>query len=138
MANAFFDNYRNLLTGGGSHTNIDWDADTVKVILYDLDDGTPNLSTWQDLADVTAGGIVSTATLASITRPTTGTVDAADTTLATVTGDTCEELIIYKDSGVASTSPLACLFDTFTSGIPVTPNGGDITVTWNASGLWTF
>jgi hypothetical protein len=39
---------------------------------------------------------------------------------------------------VESTSPLALLFDTFGSGMPVTPNGGDIVVQWNVSGIFTI
>jgi hypothetical protein len=38
--------------------------------------------------------------------------------------------VIYKDTGTAATSPLIAYIDTAT-GLPVTPNGGDITVTWD-------
>jgi hypothetical protein len=46
-------------------------------------------------------------------------------------------IVIYKDTGVASTSPLVAFIDTGT-GIPVTPNGGDISVAWNASGIFSL
>ena len=40
--------------------------------------------------------------------------------------------MIYKDTGNAATSPLIAYIDLTT---PVTPNGGDINITWNASGI---
>jgi hypothetical protein len=47
-----------------------------------------------------------------------------------VTGDQSEALVIYKDTGSAATSPLIAYIDTAT-GLPVTPNGADVTVTWD-------
>lgn len=140
MSNALYDNYLNLILGSGSaaHTFCDMDSDTIKVLLVDSADYTPNLATHQDHADVTGAGIVSTATLASKTAGTVGAgvFDAADTTFTSVSGDQSELLVIYKDSGTSNTSPLVAKFDTFSSGMPVTPNGGDIIVTWNASGIF--
>jgi hypothetical protein len=56
--------------------------------------------------------------------------DAADITFTTVTGDQSEALVIYKDTGVEATSQLIAYIDTAT-GLPVTPGGGNITVTWD-------
>ena len=47
-----------------------------------------------------------------------------------MTGDPSEALLIYKDTGTEATSPLIAYIDTAT-GLPVTPNGGNITVTWD-------
>jgi hypothetical protein len=55
--------------------------------------------------------------------------DAADVTFTAVSGDVSEALVIYKDTGTASTSRLIAYIDTAT-GLAVTPNGGDITVIW--------
>lgn len=38
--------------------------------------------------------------------------------------------MIYADTGTESTSPLIAFIDTAT-GLPITPNGGDIIVTWD-------
>jgi hypothetical protein len=96
----------------------------------------------QDLADITGGAIVATSgNLASPTVVTaTGTVtfDAADTTLSAVTGDQSETVVLYKHTGTAGTSQLIVYFDTFASGMPVTPNGGDIVLQWNASGIFSW
>lgn len=142
MANALYANYKNHLLGSSSavHAFPDMDTDTIKVLLVDSADYTVNLATNQDHADVTGAGIVSTATLASKTAGVVaaGVFDAADTTFSAVSGDQSELLVIYKDSGTSSTSALVAYFDTFSSGMPVTPNGGDITVVWNGSGIYGF
>ena len=63
---------------------------------------------------------------------TLGVFDAADVTYTAVTtGDTSEGVVIYKDTGVAGTSPLLAYIDTIT-GFPLATNGGDITVQWDA------
>ncbi len=62
---------------------------------------------------------------------TNGVFDAADVTFLTVAaGDTLEGVVIYKDTGVAGTSPLLHYIDTIT-GFPLATNGGDITVQWD-------
>jgi hypothetical protein len=60
---------------------------------------------------------------------TLGVADAADITYSSVSGSACAYIIIYKDSGVSATSPLIAKIDDYT-GLPVTPNGGNITVSW--------
>jgi hypothetical protein len=45
-------------------------------------------------------------------------------------GDTLEGVVIYKDTGVAGTSPLLMYIDTIT-GFPLATNGGDIIVQWD-------
>jgi len=51
-------------------------------------------------------------------------------------GTALEAIAIYIDTGTASTSPLVAYFDTGVTGLPVTPNGGNITISWNASGIF--
>ena len=93
--------------------------------------------THQYYADVQAAVVGTPQALASKTL-TNGTFDAADVVVPTVTGATVEALVLYVDSGVAATSPLLAYFDTGITGLPVTPNGGDINLTWNASGIFAL
>lgn len=132
MANALYAKGREGFLDG----SIDWDTNTIKVVLVDAADYTVNLSTHDNLDDVPSGARVATATLASKTA-TNGTADAADVTFSAVTGDPSEALVIYKDTGVESTSRLIAYIDTAT-GLPVTPNGGDISIQWSASGIFTL
>ena len=61
-----------------------------------------------------------------------GVADAADVTFTAVpAGDPLEYILIFKDDGVDDvSSPLIALIDTAT-GLPITPNDGDITVAWD-------
>ncbi len=128
MANGFYVPFKNnILTQAA--TQVDFDSDTIKVVLVDAADYSVNLTTHDFLDDVAAGGRVATGTLAS--KSVSGaTFDAADLTFTAVTGDQSEALILYKDTGVESTSRLICYIDTATN-LPITPNGGDITVAWD-------
>jgi hypothetical protein len=110
--------------------DIDLVADTIKVTLVDTADYTVDLAAHDFINDVAAGARVATATLGS-KAVTGGVFDAADVTFSAVTGDPSEALVIWKDTGVESTSALIAYIDTST-GLPVTPNGGDITITWDS------
>lgn len=109
---------------------IDLLNDTIKVTLVDAADYTVNLSTHDFIDDVAAGSRVATATLGT-KSVTGGAFDAADVTFSAVTGDPSEALVIWMDTSTESTSPLIAYIDTAT-GLGVTPNGGDITVTWDS------
>jgi hypothetical protein len=128
MANALFDLGRQAFL----QADIDWLVDDIKVALVDAADYTVSLTTHDFFADVNAvaAAIVATSGNLASKTSTNGVADAADITFTAVTGDPSEYLIIYKDTGVAATSPLIACIDTAT-GLPVTPNGGDITVTWD-------
>jgi hypothetical protein len=96
-----------------------------------------NLSAPQYVSDLAAAGIVARSTTLLSKTTTLGVFDAADITLTAVTGDPCEVVIVYKDSGVDSSSPLIAVFGTGT-GLPVTPNGGDITIQWDSGNFRIF
>jgi hypothetical protein len=126
MANALYDKGREAFLSG----TISWSSDNIKVVLTDAADYTVNLATHQFLSDVASGGRVATSGNLASKTVTAGVADAADVTFSAVTGDQSECLVIYKDTGSAATSPLIAYIDTAT-GLPVTPNGADITVTWD-------
>ena len=118
--------------------DLDWDGQDVRVILVDSADYTQNLSTHDFLDDVTAGGRVAVSGALTSKTVTGGTADAADVTWTTVTGDQSEQVVCYQHTGTDSTSALVFGMDTFASGMPVTPNGGNINLTWNASGIFVL
>lgn len=88
-----------------------------------------------NLSNIAAGARVATSANLASKTVTSGVADAADVTLTAVTGDPSEALCIYKDTGTEATSRQIAWIDTGT-GLPVTPNGGDITVQWSANGPW--
>lgn len=127
MANALYDRGRQGFLAG----EIDWDADDIKVACIDEADDSINLSADEDLADRAAGAIVATSGNLASKTTTAGVADADDVTLTSVTGDQFESLDIYQDTGVAGTSLLIANIDTAT-GLPLTPDGGNVTITWDS------
>ena len=126
MANTLYDSARQ----GFLEAQINWLTDTVKVLLVDAGAYTPNVSTHHFLADIQfSSRIAGPVTLTSKTTA-GGAADAADVTFTSVSGASIEMIIIYKDTGTEATSPLLAMIDTAT-GLPITPNGGDIIVTWD-------
>lgn len=81
-----------------------------------------------------AAAIVGDVTLGS-KSVTLGTLDAADAVFASVpVGAAIDAVVLYRDTGVAGTSPLLCYID----GFSVTPAGGDITLQWAGSTPYIF
>lgn len=135
MANSLFDKFRESLLSQAP--SVDLDTDAIRVGL--VRGYTPSFSTHQYLTDVTGSGasLVASQLLATKTV-TAGVFRAANPTFpAVATGTACAHLLIYKDTGTASTSPLVAAIDTAT-GLPVTPNNGDITVTWDSGSNGIF
>lgn len=128
MANGLFDKGREKFLSG----SISWSSDTIKECL--VRGYAVNLATHEFLSDVTGGGggtIVATSGALASKTVTAGVADAADVTHSAVaSGAAIPYIIIYKDTGSAATSPLVAYIDTATN-LPVTPNGGDITITWD-------
>jgi hypothetical protein len=116
---------------------IDWDAATIKISAvrsYTFS------AAHKFVSDATGAGavLVATATLGTKTV-TNGVADAADTTFSAVAaGAAITGLLIYQASAVgggadvaASAQRLIGYIDTAT-GLPVTPNGGDIVVQYDS------
>lgn len=118
--------------------SIDALTDTLKADLVSSASYTPNTSTDQFHSTVTSsGGIIAAGvTLTSVTGS-GGTLSAANVVWSSVTGSAAALIVLWKSTGTDSTSPLICLFDTAT-GLPVTPNGGNITAAWSSGQVFTL
>lgn len=124
MANNLYDSGRSAFAAGA----INWTGDNIKAVLVDTDDYAVNLATHDFLDDIPVGARIATSANLSGKTITAGACYAAPWVFTAVTGDPAEALVIYKDTGVAATSQLIAYIDSV-SGLPVTPNGTDITVT---------
>jgi len=132
MANALYTSAKVLALT----TGLNLASGTVKVDL--IDTGTYTFSAGHDFYNDVSGTVGSSATLGSKTT-TNGVFDAADSTFSAVSGNSVEAFLIWVDTGGASsTDPLIAFFDTSITGAPVTPNGGDIVLQYNASGIFSF
>ena len=109
--------------------DIAMDTDTIRAALVDT--GTYTYSTAHDFYN-DVSGVVGTPQIIGSKTFTNGLFDGADVTFTGVTGNSVEAIVIYQDTGSAATSRLIAYID----GISVTPNSGDITVSWNASGIF--
>lgn len=128
MANGFFTSIGTQILQG----TYDFSTDVVSDSLIDAGTVTPNQGTHDFYNDIESAEI---ATGALDTLDTTGgAFDSADEVHATVSGNSVENVDVWINTGGASsTDPLVADYDTGT-GLPVTPNGGNITVSPNASG----
>jgi hypothetical protein len=133
MANAIYPKYMEAVIQASSGSSL---AGTLKAVLIDTADYTYNAA-HDFYDDVSAGAVGTPQTIGSKTY-TNGLLDGADVTFTAVTGDQSEAVILFLDTGTPSTSRLVAYLDTGVTGLPVTPNGGDITITWNAGGIIQF
>ncbi len=134
------DNYRDAQMGkpGGTTSTTDFDADDIRCSLLDqTDSGTITVATANYGQVDTATVVAASGALASKTTGvvSVGTFDAADVTFSAVSGDSADYLVLYKFDATPANAPLIVTWDSATTGLPVTPNGGDITVTWNVAGI---
>lgn len=140
MANSLFPLAREGFLAG----EIDFDTAAIKVALvrgYTYD------STDKFVSDVTGGGGTIHATSGALASKTVtqGTADAADITFSAVAANaTSHGLLVFQSSAVTGGADVAATLqrvilwlDTGTN-LPVTPNGGDITVAWDNTGNRIF
>lgn len=125
MANALYEKCRERLL----KAQIDWLNDSISVVLGDSGTYTVNLTTHEYYNAASAGTVAGPVALAS-KAVTSGAADANDVTFSSVSGSSIEYILIYKVVTTPSDSPLIAYIDTAT-GLPITPNGGDIIVTWD-------
>ncbi len=127
MANALYDKGREGFLDG----SIDWDSDVIKAVLIDEALYTVDLANHDNLDDVPAGARVGTPQTLTGKTVTNGVADAADLTFPSVPlHDPVEAILIYKFLTGDADSRLIAYINSAT-GLPVTPNGGDIAVAWD-------
>lgn len=131
MASGLYTKGKEALLNG----TINLESDTIKVAMVDTGTYTVDLANHAFYNDVS--GVVGTPQTLGSKTFTNGVFDAADVTFTAVTGNSVEALVIYEDTGSSATSSLLVYIDSGTN-LPVTPNGGDITIQWNASGIFSL
>lgn len=111
------------------NADIDVATDTITIALIDTGNYTYS-AVHQYRSDVSDDAVISSTTLSNKTSA-NGVFDADDATFTSVTGANCEALIIFQNTGTNSTSRLIAYIDSAT-GLPILPNGGDITVAFSS------
>jgi len=133
MANALYDTGRNYFLQG----SINWVADPVRVALVSISNQPTayvvDLAVNTVYASVPTGARVGMS-IASLggKSGSAGIADANDAVFSAVSGPTIGAVLLLRSTATANASdwPLIAYIDTAT-GLPVGPNGGDITVQWD-------
>lgn len=117
---------------------------TVKVALVQITGaGTPytvNQVTDQFFNIIPSGAVAAISPQLTSPVVTNGIFGAANTSFTSVAaGPACGTLVVFIDTGTPSTSPLIAYIDsTIVSGLPITPNGGNINVSFSPTGNLIF
>lgn len=141
MANAVYPIYKTAILSASSNVSLTVNDATDGPFVALVDTGTYTYSAAHDFYNDLSGVVgtdqrIVTPTVGSVSA---GTFDGDNCTFTAVTGATVEALVIYRHNvGANTTWRLVLYLDTSVTGLPVTPNGGDITITWNASGIFTI
>jgi len=138
MANAIYPKWKETIMKAEANSELDSAEGATGVFVALVDTGTYTYSAaHQFYSDLS--GVVGTDQEITTKTQTNGTFDGSDVTFTSVSGNTVEALVLYRKNGGANTTwPLIAYIDTGVTGLPVTPNGGNIDVTWNASGIFTL
>lgn len=128
MASALYPSFKQLLLGG----DVDLTAATVRALLVDT--GTYTFSSAHDFRDDVTGVVGNPSAALANKTITSGVFDADNTSVTSVTGNSIEAVILYVDNGSAATDSLICFLD----GLNLTPNGNNVNINWNASGIFAL
>lgn len=135
MANVIYDKYKEALLSAAN--NVSLSGEVVKISLVDSGQ-TMFGSTDEFVADLnSANGIISTSTLTGTTVA-SGVFDADDVVFVDVanTEPESEALMIWIDTGDANTDRLVAWMDANIVGLPITPDGANVNITWSTSGIF--
>lgn len=134
MANAIYPKWKEAIADATASAALNGSGTTgVHVALVDT--GTYTYSASHEFYSDLSGIVGTPVEITTVTR-TNGLIDGDNVTFSAVTGNQSEALVLYvKNAGANTTWRLFAYIDTGITNMPVTPNGGDITVSWNASGI---
>jgi len=136
MASVIYNSFKRDIMNGG----IDLDTDTIKVALV-TSSYTPDIDAHDNYDDITnevangngytTGGATLSVTVSVDNTDDEGVFDATDTSWTTST-ITARGAVIYKSTGVGSTSKLICYID---FGSDKSSSSGTFQITWAAEGI---
>lgn len=139
MANFLYDTGRQGfltdITVGAFTGQIDWVADTIGVALVDTTTYTASQaadSSVQDILTADASAIFARTTLTNTTAPGAGVASADDAVFTAVPGPgDAEAVVIFRDNATLDADNVLIAYIDNATNLPVTLNGGDVTVIWD-------
>jgi len=138
LANAIYPLWKQEVMKGTSNNLLNSSEGATGVYAALVDTGTYTYSAAHQFYS-SLSGVVGTDQEILTKTQTSGTFDGDNVTYTGVTGSSAEAIVLYrKNAGANTTWPLIAYLDTSVTGLPVTPNSGDILISWNASGIFTL
>jgi len=138
MANALYPTWKAALLQNSADSDLDGSG-TTGVYVALVDTGTYTYSAAHEFYSSLSGIVGTDQEIGATKTYAAGVFDGGDVTFTAVTGASCEALVLYrKNAGANTTWRLIAYIDTGVTGLPVTPNGGDIAIAWNASGIFAL
>jgi len=138
MANALYPTWKAALLQNLADSDLDGSG-TTGVYAALVDTGTYTYSAAHEFYSSLSGIVGTDQEIGATKTYAAGVFDGGDVSFPAVTGATAEALVLYrKNAGANTTWRLIAYIDTGVTGLPVTPNGGAINVTWNASGIFAL
>lgn len=135
MANAIYPKWKEAIIQASASSALTGTG-TTGVYAALVDTGTYTYSAAHQFYSSLSGVVGTDQEIGGTKTFTNGVLDGNDVTFSAVTGASVEAIVLYvKNAGANTTWRLLAYIDTSVTGLPVTPNGGDITITWNASGI---
>jgi|ERR1044071_6397782 hypothetical protein len=110
--------------------DIDFDADDIRVLFY----SSAYSSAHEFVGDLTGGSIIARSGALSGKTTALGVFDANNITVTSVSGSAFTHVILYKYNASDASAILIAIFDVTS----FTPNGGDVNVVFNGSGLFSI
>jgi hypothetical protein len=109
---------------------LNWLTGTFNVLLVDIGNYTFVKDVDRHLADIPVAARIATSSALTGASATNGVALADDVTINAVTGPSIEAIVIFHDTGNATTSELICYLDTGI-GLPWNPQGGNVVIHWD-------
>jgi hypothetical protein len=132
MTDLIYPKYKEALLSGAS--DISLDTETVKVSLLDTDVQAQS-NTDQFYSDINENAEIGTVVLAN-TSVSNGVFSADDVSIVPESNTESEALLLWIDTANTETSRLVAWLDDSVTGLPITPNGSNVDITWNQSGIF--
>lgn len=132
MANALYKKGKNAILS----TGLQWSSTCSYKVMLVASTYSVDIVAHDFVADIPAADRVASVALATLSSS-DGAADADDATLSTVSGSVVFYIVIAQNTDTDASDDLIAYIDTAT-GLPVTPNGGDITVQWDSGSIGIF
>lgn len=136
MANALYPKWKEAVAQHTANSSLGGTGTTGAYAVL-VDTGTYTYSSAHEFFSSVAAAKIGTEVELTSKTFTNGAFDAADVVQTSVTGATAEAVVIFiKNAGANTTWRLVAYLDSGVTGLPVTPNGNNITLTWSAGGIF--